>query len=169
MTTPAAPLAPNRGVTDLSYLLTHAAHVLATRMAAAFDEIDSTPRAFCVLMHAMSGEYTQIELAAMTDLDKTTMVVTLDELESAGYAERHPSPADRRARIVRVTETGRQAVATGAEVADRVHREVLEALRPGEGAAFVEALENLVGGVLAEPVDGARQVRRARGARRAAN
>lgn len=160
--------APQCAVTDLSSLLNHAAHVLATQMAAAFAEIDWTPRGFRVLLHALSGEYTQIELAALADLDKTTMVVTLDELESAGYAERRPSPADRRARIVRVTEAGRQAVAAGAAIADRVHRGVLDGLRPAQGAAFVEALETLVNGVLAEPVDGPRPVRRARGARRAA-
>ena len=87
-----------RQVIDLSFLLNHASHVLATRMTAAFAEIGITPRDYCVLAHAMSGEYTQIELAKLSDLDKTTMLNTLDELERAGYAERRPSPADRRVR-----------------------------------------------------------------------
>ncbi|HEV2640207.1 MAG TPA: MarR family winged helix-turn-helix transcriptional regulator [Actinocrinis sp.] len=156
---------PHRTVLDVSFLLAHTSHVLATRMSAAFAEIETTPRGYCVLLHAMEGEYTQIELAALSDLDKTTMVITLDELEAAGFAERLPSPTDRRARIVRVTEAGRQAAAAGTEIADRVHTEVLESLPPAQREVFTGALETLVAGLLAEPVSGPQPVRRARSAR----
>ena len=61
--------APERSVPDLSFMLAHAAHVLATRMTAAFAEIGITPRDYCVLHHAASGELTQIELARVSDLD----------------------------------------------------------------------------------------------------
>lgn len=131
-------------------------------MTAAFADIGMTPRAYCVLNHALSGEYTQIELAKLADLDKTTMLNTVDELESLGYAERRPSPADRRARIVAVTAAGARMVAAGHRVADAVHREVLDALPAGSRKAFVDALSSLNGGVLAEPVECERQVRRPR-------
>jgi MarR family transcriptional regulator, transcriptional regulator for hemolysin len=157
--------APARKVPDLSFLLDHTSHVLATRMAAAFAEIDTTPRGFCVLLKALDGELTQIELAEKTDMDKTTMVVTLDELEAAGYAERRPSPKDRRARIVHVTDAGRAAVATGVEIADRVHGEVIEALPDGMHDTLVAALNSLAGGLLAKPVEVPQTVRRARRAR----
>ena len=149
-------------VPDLSLMLSHASRVLATRMAAALAGIGMTPRGQCVLVHALPGELTQVELARLTDLDKTTMVTTLDELEQAGYAERRPSPADRRARIVTVTEGGERIAAAGREIVNRVHREVLEALPPGERETFAAALARLVGGPLATPVKGTRPVRRAR-------
>src|ERR1700747_249794 len=98
--------APTRTVADLSFLLTHAGHVLATQMAAAFAEIGITPREYCVLYHAMEAERTQIQLAEVSDLDKTTMVVTVDELERAGLAERRPSSTDRRARIRAGSDAG---------------------------------------------------------------
>jgi MarR family transcriptional regulator for hemolysin len=151
-----------RQVPDLSFMLSHASHVLTTRMAAAFAEIEMTPRAYCVLAHAMSGEYTQIELAKLSDLDKTTMVITLDDLERRGFAERRPSPTDRRARIVAVTPAGASVVAAGHQVADRVHREVLEALPVEQRSVFQSALMTLVGGLLAEPVESDRSPRRAR-------
>ena len=66
MTTAAGP-ATGRQVLDLSFLLSHTAHVLATRMTAAFAEIGITPRDYCVLSQALSGEYTQIELAKLSD------------------------------------------------------------------------------------------------------
>src|SRR6201985_2280536 len=105
MTFTAEPIA-GRQVLDLSFLLTHSAHVLATRMAAAFAQIGITPREYCVLAHAMGGQYTRIELAKLADLDKTTMLNTMDYLEREGYAERTPSPADRRAPVHTVTAGG---------------------------------------------------------------
>ncbi|MGW6918814.1 MarR family winged helix-turn-helix transcriptional regulator [Kitasatospora sp. NPDC054939] len=154
-----------RQVRDLSGLLDHASHVLATRMAAAFTELGITPRAYCVLFHAQEAERTQIQLAELSDLDKTTMVVTVDELEKAGLAERRPSATDRRARIISVTDAGAEAVVRGTAIADQVHHEVLEALPEPERSAFVSALSMLVEGHLAEPVESDRTVRRARRSR----
>jgi MarR family transcriptional regulator, transcriptional regulator for hemolysin len=154
--------APTRTVADLSFLLTHAGHVLATQMAAAFAEIGITPRAYCVLYHAMEAERTQIQLAEISDLDKTTMVVTVDELERAGLAERRPSGTDRRARIVAVTEAGERAVAQGARIADRVHRGVIEALPAGQAEVLVDALTRLTTGYLSTPAESGPQVRRTR-------
>ena len=162
MTSIAAPI-PGRDVLDLSFLLNHASHVLATRMSSAFAEIGSTPREYCVLAHAMGGQYTQIELAKLADLDKTTMLNTMDYLERAGYAERTPSPTDRRARIITVTAAGADLVAAGREIADRVHREVLGALPEDQRQLFTDALTSLVTeGPLADVAPFDRPARRAR-------
>ena len=99
-------MAPARTAPDLSFLLDHTSHVLRTRMSAALAEIGLTARMHCVLVHALEEERTQIQLAEIGDMDKTTMVVTVDALEKAGLAERRPSSTDRRARIIAVTEEG---------------------------------------------------------------
>lgn len=164
MTFTAEPIT-GRQVADLSFLLSHSAHVLSTRMTAAFAEIGITPREYCVLAHATGGQYTQIELATLADLDKTTMLNTVDYLEQEGYAERTPSPTDRRARIITVTAAGADLVAAGHEIADRVHREVLGALPEDQRQAFTGALTSLVSGLLAKPVPCERPVRRTRAPR----
>lgn len=110
-------MAPTRTEPDLSFLLDHTSHVLRTRMAAALAEIGLTARMHCVLVHALEEERTQIQLAEIGDMDKTTMVVTVDALEKAGLAGRRQSSKDRRARIIAVTEQG-AAVA----VQSRMHR-----------------------------------------------
>jgi MarR family transcriptional regulator, transcriptional regulator for hemolysin len=162
MTSTAAPIT-GRQVLDLSFLLSHASHVLATRMSSAFAEIGITPREYCVLAHAMDGQFTQIELAKLADLDKTTMLNTTDYLEREGYAERTPSPADRRARIITVTPAGAALVAAGHEIADRVHREVLEALPESQRHLFTDMLATLVtDGPLADAAPFERSVRRTR-------
>ncbi|GAA4130335.1 MarR family winged helix-turn-helix transcriptional regulator [Actinomadura keratinilytica] len=142
-----------RTIPDLSYLFNHTSHVLKTHMTAALDEIGLTPRMHCVLVHALEEERTQIQLAEVCDMDKTTMVVTLDALEKAGYAERRPSSRDRRARIVSVTERGAEIAERSMRIVDRVHGAVLEALPEDEREVFVRAMERLAGGHLAEPVD----------------
>jgi DNA-binding MarR family transcriptional regulator len=134
---------------DLMLLLSKASHALATAHTAALAEIGISPRAYCVLSKAMVGEFTQIQLAEVCGLDKTTMVVTVDELEAAGLAERRLSPTDRRARIISVTDAGRRMVARGRTIVARLHDDLLATLPSGEREAFVSGLTRLVEGPLA--------------------
>jgi MarR family transcriptional regulator, transcriptional regulator for hemolysin len=151
----AQPLAAN-----LCWLLSHASHTLTTELTAALQGVGVSPRAHCVLTTAMTGTYTQTELARMVGLDKTTMVVTLDELEAAGLAERRPSSVDRRARVIAVTKAGERKVREAGEVVGRIHADVLGALPGGDREVFVSALNRLVNDRLAEPVPCAQPVRR---------
>ncbi|MGW4798018.1 MarR family winged helix-turn-helix transcriptional regulator [Nonomuraea sp. NPDC004297] len=155
-------MAPARTEEDLSFLLDHTGHVLRTRMSAALGEIGLTARMHCVLVHALEEERTQIQLAEIGDMDKTTMVVTVDALEKAGYAERRPSSTDRRARIIAVTESGERIARRSQEIVDGVHRAALESLPGDEREVLVRALNRLVSGHLATPAEGPAQPRRAR-------
>jgi DNA-binding MarR family transcriptional regulator len=155
-------MAPIRTEPDLSFLLDHASHVLRTRMSAALAEIGLTARMHCVLVHALEEERTQIQLAEIGDMDKTTMVVTVDALEKAGLAERRPSGKDRRARIVAVTEEGARVAERSQEIVDRVHEEALATLPADERKVFLRAMNRLVTGHLASPAENPRPVRRAR-------
>jgi MarR family transcriptional regulator for hemolysin len=146
--------------TNLGWLLSQAAHNLQSQLTAALEDLGISPRSYCLLSKAMTGEYTQIELAHAVGLDKTTMVVTVDELEGAGLAKRVPSPDDRRARVIEVTAAGKRKVAQAERVVDQVHGEVLEALPAKERRAFVDALGCLVADRLSEAADCSRPVRR---------
>jgi MarR family transcriptional regulator for hemolysin len=146
--------------TNLCWLLSRASHHLTIELTAAFEGLGVSPRAQHVLATAAGGEHTQTELARLVGLDKTTMVVTLDELEAAGLAERRPSPSDRRARMIAVTAAGREKVREAEEIAARVHDDVLAALPPKERKVFLDALVRLVGARLAEPVECAQPIRR---------
>ena len=155
-------MAARRTEPDLSFLLDHTSHVLRTRMSAALAEIGLTPRMHCVLVHALEEQRTQIQLAELGDMDKTTMVVTVDALEEAGLAERRPSDKDRRARIIAVTDEGARMAERSQEIVDRVHQEALAALPPDERKVFLRAMTRLVKGHLSSPADNPLMVRRAR-------
>jgi MarR family transcriptional regulator, transcriptional regulator for hemolysin len=135
------PLAANLG-----WLLGQASHVLKTELTAALESLGISPRAHHVLKTAMQGEFTQTELARMVGLDKTTMVVTLDELEAEGLAERRPSATDRRARVVAVTKAGAAKVREAEGIAARIHADVLEALPERERRALLDGLARLAAG-----------------------
>jgi len=150
---------------DLSFLLDHTSHVLRSKMSAALAEIGLTSRMHCVLVHALEEERTQIQLAEIGDMDKTTMVVTVDALEKAGLAERRPSSTDRRARIIAVTDEGARVAAESQEIVDRVHSDALATLSGEDRAALLRALNHLVVDGLANPVEAPRTARRARQSR----
>ncbi len=153
----AAPAAPD---SNLGWLLSQAAHTVATELTATLEGLGVTPRGHCVLSVALTGEHTQKQLAEAIGLDKTTMVVTLDALERAGLAERVPSESDRRARVIRVTPTGERLVATGERRVADVQADVLAALPAGRREQFVDALSSLVHGRLSSPAVCSRPVRR---------
>jgi len=146
--------------TNLSWMLSHASYTLTTELTAALEQLGISPRAHCVLSAAATGEHTQTELAQMIGLDKTTLLVTLDELEAAGLAERRPSEKDRRVRVIAVTNAGERKLAEAEKIADWVQADVLEALSPDERKVFVDALGRLVSDRLAKPVVCAHPVRR---------
>jgi len=145
---------------DLMFLLGQASHALETEMTAKLQDLGVSPRAHCVLAHARSGELTQSQVAEQCALDKTTMVVTMDELERAGLAERRPSSTDRRARIIAVTEAGERIVDDANAIVAGIYDEVLAELPPAQRDAFVAGLAALAGGRLSTPAKCERPVRR---------
>ena len=137
----AVPPAPATAPVDLMMLLNEASHALTTELAAGLAGIGITPREHCVLSKAARGDMTQREIAAQAGIDKTTMVVTVDQLERAGLAERRPAPTDRRARIVAITSDGREVLARADAAVAGIYDDVLGALpspragRPGRRVA----------------------------------
>jgi DNA-binding MarR family transcriptional regulator len=154
--------APTPLASDLCWLLARTSHALTTELTAALEDVGISPRAHAVLVTALTGELTQSEIARLVGLDKTTMVVTMDELEAAGLAERRPSSTDRRARVIAVTDAGNRKVKQADRVLERVRDDVLSVLAPDERQVFLGALGRLACGRLAEPVQCAHPVRRPR-------
>lgn len=136
---------------DLAMLLNQAAYAVGNRLTAALGELGISVRVYCALAKAAEGERTQRELAELAWMDKTTMVVTLDEMERRGLAERRLSPTDRRVRVVAITPEGRRLLAKADRLVQGVYDEVLGTVSAKERDAFVATLDRLVAGPLASP------------------
>jgi MarR family transcriptional regulator for hemolysin len=129
---------------DLCWLLSRATQLLTAEFGAALEASDGISlRQHSVLATAMTGEHTQTDLARLVGLDKTTMMVTLDELERAGLAERRPVATDRRARLVAVTPDGAHAVQQANATLARVKDQVLTLLPAEQRDGFLQSLCSL--------------------------
>jgi DNA-binding MarR family transcriptional regulator len=129
---------------NLSWLLAQAHFALASEINRSFEPLGLSGRTYHVLATALTGEYTQKELADLIGLDKTTMVVTVDELEAAGLAARLPSKTDRRARVISVTSAGKRKVERGRALIDQIQKDVLGTLPASDRRVFLESLGELV-------------------------
>lgn len=147
---------------DLSMLLNQASYALANRLTAALADLGMSVRVYCALAKAAEGEYTQRRLSELAWMDKTTMVVTLDEMEQRGLAERRLSPTDRRVRVVTITPEGRRLVTKADRIVQGVYDEVLGSVATKQRAEFVAVLEQLVAGPLASPFHMEKPARRRR-------
>ncbi|MFI6931460.1 MarR family winged helix-turn-helix transcriptional regulator [Streptomyces sp. NPDC050287] len=74
----------------------------------------------------------QRELSTSLGYDPSAIVGLVDDLEKLGFAERRPSPDDRRSRIVVLTADGRTFLRDTDEAGLRVTNELLQPLDPAE-------------------------------------
>jgi DNA-binding MarR family transcriptional regulator len=79
-------------------------------------------------------------------MDANNLVLLLNELETAGLAERSRDPDDRRRHVVRITADGRRALERGERAQESVEDEVLAALTPSERATLHDLLARALEG-----------------------
>src|SRR5215212_6273735 len=97
------------------------ARVFDRLAAAGFD--DFTPAQARVFARIAPQGSRLTDLAAQTGITKQSAGFLVDQLERAGYVERVPDPADRRARLVRVAERGALSVEASRRIVARVEAE----------------------------------------------
>lgn len=88
---------------------------------------------------------TQHELARASEIDASTLVATLDGLETRGLAERRIDPLDRRKRAIHLTPEGEQVLAAGRSAAQRIADESFGALTAAERKRFDALLRKIAG------------------------
>jgi DNA-binding MarR family transcriptional regulator len=96
------------------------------------------------------GAVAQQSLCGTLHLDPNNLVLMLNEVEGAGFAERRRDPDDRRRHIVELTRAGVRALERAEEGLQGVEDEVLSALSPSErielGRLLSKALSELSDG-----------------------
>jgi MarR family transcriptional regulator, lower aerobic nicotinate degradation pathway regulator len=104
------------------------------------------PREYGV-MHVVGARpgVTQEELAAESNVDRTSMVALLDDLEARGIAERRVHPSDRRKRCIFLTPEGERTLETLRDVALEVGEETFAPLTLDERRRLEALLRKLAG------------------------
>jgi DNA-binding MarR family transcriptional regulator len=131
----------------LGYLLKHVQLRLFELGAAVLEPLGITGREAAVL-RAVADRYpvSQGEIAAAMNVDRTTMVALIDDLEGKGLVRRRQDPDDRRKNAVELTDAGRDTVQKAAAAVERAERDFLSPLPAAEAAQFKKALRALLGG-----------------------
>lgn len=76
-------------------------------------ELGVTARDYAVmLLLENQDQLWQSEIAEALDVDRTTVTYLVDGLEKRGWLARHRDPADRRAHVVTLTDSGRETLRT---------------------------------------------------------
>jgi DNA-binding MarR family transcriptional regulator len=100
--------------------------------------------AYIALSHlARAPAGTQLELAQAINYDKTRLIGLLDTLEAEGLLTRTPDPADRRARIVKLTREGRARLAAARRAVRGMESELLAGLGVRQRATLRRVLTTL--------------------------
>ena len=134
---------------QLFFRLWRASH---TRTADALGSIGLTPALFALLnvLGAREGAIQQ-QLSSDMGIDPSAMVTLIDELESAGLAERRRRPRDRRAWEVAITSKGRRRLERARRLATQVEDEVLGGLTAADRRQLVTLLRRALVSAPAQP------------------
>ncbi|MEU7058281.1 MarR family transcriptional regulator [Streptomyces sp. NPDC046197] len=102
-------------------------------------------RHYGVLLNlATHGPLSQRQLIDLTGSDKSAMVRTVDDLEARGLAVRRPSPADRRAYAVEMTDEGRASFADASRISGEVGARLLDCMEEDDQELLCALLERFV-------------------------
>ena len=134
---------------QLLFRLWRASH---TRTAERLASIGPTPALFALLnvLGARDGAIQQ-QLSADMGIDPSAMVKLIDELESAGLAERRRRPGDRRAWEVTITPKGRRTLERARGFAAQVEDEVLGGLNAADRRRLLTLLRRALVSAPAQP------------------
>jgi DNA-binding MarR family transcriptional regulator len=123
------------------FLINRIAVVARKQFAARLESLDLNLRMWGVLnVLDVEGAITQQSLGRSVGIDPSSMVATIDELESRGLVERRRHPSDRRAHALYLTEAGTETLARGRALARQAQDELLAPLDPQEREELHELL-----------------------------
>jgi DNA-binding MarR family transcriptional regulator len=120
-------------VRHTGYLLSRMGWFASRRFSERLQSLGLTPRMWGAL-NVLEAEslISQQGLGRAIGMDPSSMVGTIDELESLGLVERRPNPSDRRAHALYMTEAGRRTLAAGRRQSKLAQEELLAPLSESE-------------------------------------
>lgn len=109
----------------------HMGHVLILSLLLKRPTSDKTP-------------YTQTYLGKLTGIEKSSLVIFLDELEKQMWVKRVSHPSDRRAYVIKLTESGHERFTAIAQVLHATEVEILSFMTKSQRGVFGEFLLELI-------------------------
>lgn len=144
----------NESLSGLGFLLSDVSRLMRRRFAQKAQAYGMTaPQWRALAQLKRCGEVNQAELAGLLESEPMTVSRLVERLEISGLVERVPHPADRRAKLVRLTPKSRAVLDDIKSIADEIYKEALAGLSDEQCLALISVLEcmnaNLAGQVSA--------------------
>jgi DNA-binding MarR family transcriptional regulator len=99
------------------------------------------------------GAVSQQEVETGLLMDANSVVLLLNEAETAGFSIRKRDPADRRRHMVELTDAGRTAVERAEKAREGIEDEVQSDLSAEERKTLRKLLKTVLGGLLRVPAE----------------
>lgn len=100
-----------------------------------------------------AGPIRQTALAERLGIEAMTLSGLIDRLEAKGFVERNPDPADRRAKLVTLTEAGSKVVAQIEPIAASIRSEAAHGIDPDDWQRLLVSLRTARANLLAVRVE----------------
>ena len=121
-----------------------AARALARRFDEALRPLGLTSGQFSLMMSLNRSKPPSMgAVAALLGMDRTTLTANLKPLERAGLVQTTVDPADRRARMLTLTDAGRTLLGGTVPIWERTHEEAERLLAQGDAESLRAALRAL--------------------------
>jgi DNA-binding MarR family transcriptional regulator len=129
----------------LGYLLKHAQLRFSQLGTVALAPLGINGREAAVLRAIDAGRpVSQTEIARAMNVDRTTMVALIDDLQLKGLVQRRQDLDDRRKNVVELTDVGRATVRRAAEAVEQAERDFLGPLSAAETVQLKRTLRALL-------------------------
>src|SRR5262245_41828980 len=144
------------------FLLHDVARLLRRNFMRRIGDLDLTQAECRTLMHLARNEgVRQVDLAETLEIQPITLARLLDQLGDAGYVERRPDPADRRAFRLVLTPAAKPVLTRIRTLANQTWNEAIGDVGDARMAQFTRTLADLKENLLnAEPAADAAQKER---------
>jgi len=144
MTTTTASALPDSLAHWPGYLMAFVADEAVARFEGELSELGvRTRHAEVLVLIDAEGPLSQRQLGRRLHIDKSRMVVVVDELERLGLAERRRRESDRRANAIHLTPAGAVALERIRACADRENERLFGPLHDGEREQLVALLRRI--------------------------
>ena len=125
-------------------MLSSLGHAVAGTFSARLQPLGLEPREFALLRSVGSQEgASQQAVGERLGIPPSRMVALVDALEARELLERRPSPSDRRAHALHLTEAGRRLLGQATQVAAGLEGELTEDLSAAERTQLIELLDRV--------------------------
>jgi MarR family transcriptional regulator, transcriptional regulator for hemolysin len=131
---------------SFGYVLFEAARLMTRRFEQRARRLSLT-RAQCHLLVLLARHegVNQARLAELLEIEPISLARLLDRMEQAGWVERRLDPADRRARLLYMTEKAKPVFDNILEVGAEVRTEALAGLTQDDRERFLDMLQQVRG------------------------